>query len=181
MLYLPTINPARTSLRNPLKAPRDWLTVVRCPGDCANLRHVNIRASIVAELPGTGGVFVGNFLGDAVIADQFGRSPLGSLPRSAFWNNAAAAKPPLRAPYNLRSDRPPRCSSWGARVLYPLFVGVLWASLMADAVASAACLFSAAQGNFMEILDNKNGGPRPVTPGQSPSTMVAPDNFSISL
>ena len=69
----------------------------------------------------------------------------------------------------------------GAWVPSPLFVGVPQASKMAADVAGAARLFAAAQGNFPEILDVQNGGPCPVTPGEAPSTTVAPDTLVVTV
>ena len=78
------------------------------------------------------------------MAAQFGRAPLASLPALALVTGAAVARPILRLPRNVRSDRTLRRSSVGAQVLSPSFVGILCYSSMADDTAGAARLFAAA-------------------------------------
>ena len=75
---------------------------------------------------------------------QFGQAPLTSLPALALVTGAAAARPLLWAPCNVRSDRMLHRSSVGARVPSPPFVGILCSSAMADDTAGAERLFAAA-------------------------------------
>ena len=113
--------------------------------------------------------------------DQFGQAPLASSPAPALWNGAADAKLLFQAPRNVCPDGPLRCSSKGARVPSPLFVGVCRASAMAAAVTGAARLFAAAWGNFPDILDVQNGGSCLATLVEAPSMTVVPDTFGVTV
>ena len=50
---------------------------------------------------------------------------------------------------------------------------------MAEDAAGAAIVFAGAPDNLPKIVTVENGRPRPVEPGDSPSTTIAPDTFSI--
>ena len=71
--------------------------------------------------------------------------------------------------------------SAGARVTSPSPVGRHNPFAMAEDAAGAAFLFAADRGHLPEILDVENGGPRPVKPGEAPSTAVAPETFSVTV
>ena len=106
--------------------------------------------------------------------------PLASPIVLALRTSAASAKPLLWVPRKVQSDGLLRPSSRGAQVMSPLFFGVPWDSTMADAVAGTTRLFVAAWGKVLDILD-QNGGPRPVTPGEAPSTAVAPETLGVTV
>ena len=177
----PNNKPYSLLVGTPLKDACSRLTVVRRPADFSVFQRVNSCAPPTNNFTGPGGGFFGDFPGDETMTDQFKRAPLVSLPDPTLWTGVATTKPLLRAPRNVRSDGPLCLSYQGARVLSPLFSGVLWSYTMSDAITVTARLFAATQGNFTDILDNKNGGPNPVTPGEVPSTMVRPETFGITV
>ena len=100
------------------------------------------------------------------MASQFGWAPLASLLVPDLRTGAAAARPLLWAPCNVRSDGTIRRSSVGARVLSLSFVGLLCSSVMADNAADTARLFSATGGNLPEILDVQKWRPPPGETGR---------------
>ena len=77
------------------------------------------------------------------MAAQFGQAPLASPPALALVTGAAAARPLLRVPHNVRSNRTLRRSYVGSQVLSPSFVGIMCSSAMAEDTAGAAQLFAA--------------------------------------
>ena len=78
------------------------------------------------------------------MAAHFGRVPFASPSALSFVTGAAATRPLLWVPQNVRSDRTLRHSSVGAQVTSPSFVGIMFSSTMMDDTAGAARLFAAA-------------------------------------
>ena len=118
--------------------------MIQSLGDNANLRRDVPHSPLVPNSSIPAGDFVVGFPWDTEMVAQFRRLPLASPPAPAFGTGAAAARPLLRAPHNVRSDRTLRHSSAGARVPYLSLVGLLCSSTMADDTAGATRLFDGA-------------------------------------
>ena len=77
------------------------------------------------------------------MTSQFGQELIAPSPALALWTGTAATKPLLWVPHNVRYNGKICCSSAGAQVPSPLFVGVIWASAMAAVVDDTARFFAA--------------------------------------
>ena len=73
----------------------------------------------------------------------------------------AAARPLLRAPYNMRLDGTLRRSLAGAWVLSPYFVGILISLAISDDAAGTTRLFAAKRGNLPDIFAVEKRRPPP--------------------
>ena len=140
----PTINLVRALLAPMLRDARGRLPMIRRLGDDAYLKRDDPHSPIVPDIYRPSGDFVVVLPGDASMVDLFGRAPIASPPAPSLRTSAAAARPILRAPHNMRSNGTLRRSSAGARFPFPFFVGILCSSAMADDTAGTALLFAAA-------------------------------------
>ena len=93
--------------------------MIRRLGDNTDIQRDVPHSPLVPNLSKPAGDFVFGFPRDASMAAQIRRVPLASPLAPALGTGVAAARPLLRAPRNVRSDRTLRRSSAGALVLSP--------------------------------------------------------------
>ena len=135
-----------------------------CPAPWGRHLYLRQRPPLLAGLqpPSTSRDLGFGLPRDTAMAAQFGWAPLASPLDPDFDTSAAAARPILRAPNNVRSYGTLYRSSAGARVLSPYFVGRLAHFTIVAGAAATAFPFSDTRSNQPDILNWRRWPPRPV-------------------
>ena len=115
------------------------------------------------------------------MAAKFEQALLASPPAPAFKTGSASARTLPLAPPNVRLENMLSRSLSGSRVPSPSSIRRRVPFVMVIDASGAKFFFPAAWGHLPEILGVENVGPRPVKPGEVPSTTVALETFGVTV